>query len=147
MKETAAIYEMVKDGASNYEILEEFQNALNKLEKIDRARQPVLEDRLKDDFRILDVWYICGETGVGKTRSVMEQYGYSNVFRVTNYAHPFDGYKGQDVILFDEFRSSLPIGDMLIYLDGYPVALPCRYADKQACFTKVYVISNIPLEQ
>ena len=25
--------------------------------------------------------------------------------------------------------------------------LPCRYEDKVACFTEVYIISNIPLEQ
>ena len=78
---------------------------------------------------------------------VMEKYGYSAVYRVTDYSHPFDGYKGQDVIIFEEFRSSLSIGDMLNYLDGYPLELPCRYANKVACYTKVYMISNIPLEQ
>lgn len=76
----------------------------------------------------------------------MERYGYENVYRVTNYQHPFDSYAGQDVILFDEFRSSLPISDMLKYLDGYPVMLPCRYADKAACFREVYLVSNIPME-
>ena len=75
----------------------------------------------------------------------MEGHGYSNVFRVTDYSHPFDAYSGQDVILFDEFRSSLLLADMLKYLDGYPLELPCRYLNKYACFTKVYIISNIPL--
>ena len=56
-----------------------------------------------------------------------------------------DGYHGQDVIIFEEFRSSLKIGDMLNYLDGYPLSLPCRFSNKQACYTKVYIISNIPL--
>ncbi len=32
--------------------------------------------------------------------------------------------KGQDVIVFEEFRSSLKIQDMLNYLDGYPCELP-----------------------
>lgn len=77
----------------------------------------------------------------------MEKYGYENVFRVTNYDHPFDGYSGQDVMLFDEFRSSLPLSNMLCYLDGYPLMLPCRYANRVACYTKVYIISNIPLEK
>ena len=35
---------------------------------------------------------------------------------------------------------------MLNYLDGYPLMLPCRYANRQACYTKVYLISNVPLE-
>lgn len=77
----------------------------------------------------------------------MEQFGYSNVYRVTDYLHPFDGYKGQDVIIFEEFRTSFPISDMLNYLDGYPLELPCRYNNKYACFTKVYMITNIPLSQ
>ena len=88
-----------------------------------------------------------GKTGAGKTRSIMEQHGYSKVYRVTDYAHPFDNYKGQDVILFEEFRSSLPLAAMLNYLDGYPVELPCRYANKVACYTKVYLVSNIPLHE
>ena len=77
----------------------------------------------------------------------MELYGYANVYRVMDYAHPFDNYKGQDVILFDEFRSQLPLSAILGYLDGYPVELPCRYTNKIACFTKVFIVTNIPLEQ
>ena len=77
----------------------------------------------------------------------MEKYGYDKVFRVTDYEHPFDGYKGQEVIVFEEFRSSIRIGEMLNYVDGYPVELRCRYANKVACFTKVYIISNIALTE
>jgi hypothetical protein len=76
----------------------------------------------------------------------MEMHGYTNVFRVTDYQHPFDNYKGQENIIFEEFRSSLRIQDMLNYLDGYPLELPCRYANKIACYTHVYLITNIPLE-
>ena len=146
-KETAEIYELVKDGASNYEIMEQYPNAMNRLDRVEQARQTILAERYKNEYRTLEVTYIYGDTGVGKTRGVMEEYGYSNVYRVTNYAHPFDGYKGQDVIMFEEFRSSLPISDMLNYLDGYPCILPCRYADKQACYTKIFIVTNTPLEK
>lgn len=146
-KDSEVILGMICEGASNADILEEFPTALSKLHHIDAARQVMLEKKYREQFRKLNVSYIWGETGVGKTRGVMEKYGYTQVYRVTNYTHPFDGYKGEPVILFDEFRSSLPISDMLKYLDGYPVMLPCRYADKVACFDTVYVISNIPLEE
>lgn len=139
------IMRMVRDGKSNAEILEELPTAYNRLNYIEQARQTLLEARFRDEWRNLSVTYIWGDTAAGKTRSVMEQYGYSKVYRVTDYAHPFDSYKGQDVILFDEFRSSLPLSSMLTYLDGYPVELPCRYANKVACYTKVFIISNIPL--
>lgn len=30
----------------------------------------------------------------------MEKYGYDNVFRITDYTHPFDNYKNQEVVIF-----------------------------------------------
>ena len=36
---------------------------------------------------------------------------------------------------------------MLNYLDGYPIELPCRYFNRQACYTKVFIIGNLPLEK
>lgn len=146
-KQSEAILAMVEDGANDAEILRAFPSAMNHLPRIQQARQTLLEEKYKNDYRELHVVYIWGGAGVGKTRSIMERYGYENVFRVTNYSHPFDGYKGQKVILFDEFRSSLPLADMLNYLDGYPIMLPCRYADRAAYYDTVYIVSNIPLEK
>ena len=94
------LYGMIKDGMSNYEIMEQNPAFMLNLDKIERARQVVNEERYKHEFRQLDVTYIYGTTGAGKTRSVMERYGYESVFRVTDYLHPFDNYKGQDVIIF-----------------------------------------------
>lgn len=141
------IMEMVKAGKSNAEILDELPTAYNRLNYIEQARQTLLEARYRNEWRSLSITYIWGDTGAGKTRSVMDLYGYANVYRVMDYAHPFDNYKGQDVILFDEFRSQLSLSSMLGYLDGYPTELPCRYSNKVACFTKVFLVSNIPLEQ
>lgn len=139
--------ELVASGARNAEILHEFPGTYTKLPHIDAARQTLLEEKFRTQFRMLRVEYLWGKTGVGKTRGIMERHGYDAVYRVTNYAHPFDGYAGEDVILFDEFRSSLPVTDMLKYLDGYPVMLPARFHDKVACYTKVYLASNIPLDR
>lgn len=139
------LYDMVKSGMSNAEIIAENQQYLMCLDKIDRVRITIQEDMYKSTWRDLHVEYIWGKTGAGKTRSIMEKHGYENVYRVTDYIHPFDSYKGQSVIVFEEFRSSLRIEDMLKYLDGYPCELPARYMNKVACFTEVYIISNIDL--
>lgn len=139
------LYDMIKSGMNDHDIVNEDPTYMTLLDTIQKTRQLVVQEKFRETFRDLDVTYIWGDTGTGKTRSVMEGHGYSNVFRVTDYSHPFDAYSGQDVILFDEFRSSLLLADMLKYLDGYPLELPCRYLNKYACFTKVYIISNIPL--
>lgn len=140
------LYAMIKDGLSNYEIIEAAPSFLFRLDEIERVRQMLRDEFYKKEFRTLNVSYFFGPTGSGKTRFVMDEYGYDNVFRVTDYKHPFDGYKGQDVVIFEEFRSSLPVQDMLNYLDGYPLQLPCRYNNKVACFTKVFIVTNIQLE-
>lgn len=141
------LYEQITKDVSTSEIIEENPKYMLRMTEIDKVRQLLLFNRYKSVFRNLDVTYIWGDSGTGKTRGVMEKYGYENVYRITNYdAHPFDNYQGQDVIVLEEFRSSFRIQDMLNYLDGYPLQLPCRYSDKCACYTKVYIITNIPLK-
>ncbi len=142
--QSEAVVAMVKNGSSNLEIVDAFPSQINHLKNLNVYREELIKKEFENIYRELEVFYFWGKTGVGKTRSVLETYGYENVYRVTNYAHPFDSYNSEPVILFDEFRSDLPIKDMLKYLDGYPLKLPCRYNDKTACFTKVYVVSNIP---
>lgn len=143
----ARLYQYIKDGLSNYEIMEQNPDYMLNLDKIERARQAVREQQYRDTFRLLDVTYIWGKTGTGKTRSVMEKYGYSGVYRVSDYAHPFDSYLGEDVLLLDEYSSNFKIRDLLNYLDGYPLTLPCRYSNRVACYTKVYIISNLCLSK
>lgn len=141
----AEIYRQIDDGMSNAEIMAANPDNAKYIHFMDRIRQDVLEARYREEWRNLDVTYIWGPTATGKTRGVMEKHGYGNVYRVTDYKHPFDRYAQEPVICFDEFRSSLQIGDMLDYLDGYPLALPARYANRQACYEQVYIISNIDL--
>lgn len=139
------LYDMILSGMSTFDIIQDNPSYMLNIDKIEKVRQTVLEEKFKDCFRELDVTYIWGMTGSGKTRGVMDTYGYSNVYRVTDYYHPFDAYKGQDIILFEEFRSCLPIDDMLKYLDGYPVEFPARYMNRQACYSKVFFATNIDL--
>lgn len=139
----ADLYDMIRSGADDADILESSPQYMMNLAAIGQARQVIREKDFRNKFRELTVTYISGPPGVGKTRGVMEHYGFDKCYRVTDYSHPFDGYRGQDVIIFEEFRSSLKVQDMLNYLDGYPLELPARFSNKTACYTKVYIISNL----
>lgn len=139
------IYRQIFDGDSNAQIMARNPEAAQHINKMDKIRQEILEAEYRESWRNLTVTYIFGPTATGKTRGVMEKHGYGSVYRVTDYNHPFDRYAQEPVLCLDEFRSSLLIGDMLDYLDGYPLALPARYANRQACFDTVYIISNINL--
>lgn len=143
------IYDMIMSGLSVVDILKTFPEAMRYLDKIERAKEMIIEDRYQNTWRDLTVTYIYGETEMGKTRSVMDTYGYGNVCRVTDYVHPFDSYDStrHSVLLFEEFDSSLKIQDMLNYLDGYPCELRARYHNKVATYENVFITTNTPLEE
>lgn len=143
----ADLYEMIKLGYSNAEIIADNPDLIPQLNNIDRVRTTILIEKYKNQRRMdLKVTYISGATGSGKTRSVLDKHGDANVFKVNHYQHPFDNYNAQPVLLFDEFRNGLPLSDMLGYCDIYPIELPARYANRYACYEHVYIVSNWDLE-
>lgn len=142
------LYQMVSDGLTNAEILAINQDYILQIDKLDRIRNTLLSEKYKNTVRLsLKSEYIFGASGTGKTRGIIEKHGFNNVYRVTDYNHPFDSYNNQNIIVFEEFRSSLRISDMLNYLDIYPLELPCRYVNRVACYEQVYIVSNWELEK
>lgn len=140
------IYDMLVDENTLKDIRTVFPSQYMRYKNhIKSIQQELLSEKIQDKWIEREVIYIYGDTGLGKTRYVMEKYGYTNCYRVTNYKHPFDTYNNEPVIIFEEFRSSLKIEEMFIYLDGYPTILPARYNDKVALFEKVYIVTNVPL--
>lgn len=143
------LMDLIKSGHTDAELLDlKPELAFRNLDKIGKARTIYLTDLYKKTRRFdLKVNFVTGKTGMGKTRDILDRYGDENVFRVTDYSHPFDLYQLEPVIVFEEFRSSLRLQDMLNYLDIYPVTLPARYNPKVACYQEVYIVSNWTFEQ
>lgn len=139
----------VVKGASVNEILNDPELSLKAarfmpwLEKMVGAQQAA---RFSQEDREVTVHYLWGKPGLGKTRSVLDG-DRSQIFRVTNYEHPFDDYSGQSTLVLDEFAGQLPFQLLLNVLDRYPCKLPCRFHDTWAGWTTVWIISNKPLER
>ena len=132
------------EGYSDMELLNEFPSQSQRfLHNIDRIRQMALAEYYQKNLRYnLKVIFISGDAGVGKTRYVYERHNIADIYRVCNYENPFDNYKGQKILVLDEYNNQLPIQLLLNILDIYPLLLPARYTDKWACYEQVYVISN-----
>ena len=143
------IIDCVKDGWTDAQIMETYPIAyFHHHKKIDHIREITRYGLFSEIERFITVNYITGETGVGKTRFITEKHGYKNVHIIDNYKNPFDRYKGQDVIVFEEFHGqNILVTELLRWLDIYPVGLPCRYMDKQACYSTVYITSNESLDK
>ena len=84
------LYKLIASGEDNAQILGEHPEYLRDISHIDRTRQTILEEKYRNVFRRMNVTYISGPTGVGKTRSVREGCGYANCYSVSDYKHPFD---------------------------------------------------------
>ena len=142
------ILDMIYEGRSINDIINTYPSQyLRYRNNIEHLYERHKSELTLKTFRQLQVTYVYGKTGVGKTSTVMKHYGFDKVYRITDYKHPFDTYQGQDIIIFDEFHSQIKIELMLNLLDGYPLKLPARYNDKTAQYKQVYIISNEPLDK
>lgn len=139
--------QMVIDGATNAEIRNEYPSQyLRFRQHINVLREEITYETFKRIQRDIKVTYLYGRTGTGKTYMIYEMYDPDDIYVVDNYGSgAFDNYRGEMVLVLDEFRGNFQAGFMLKLLDKYPLKLPARYNDKVACFTRVYIVSNIPL--
>ena len=153
-EEAPEMFKLIQDlraGKSVMEIIEDNPKLAFRIREIETLRQAILEEKYSAENRALEVTYLYGASGTGKTRGIFEKNDRKSICRITDYGGRngvrFDAYHCQDVLVLEEFHSQIPISAMLNYLDIYPLTLPARYTDRIACYTKVYITSNIPLEE
>lgn len=117
---------------------------------IDRAfeyRKGVL--KLNSDRKI-DVIYICGEPGAGKTtlaKRLCEKRGYSYCLSGSS-RDPLQEYHGQDVLILDDLRPDVfPLADLLKLLDNHSASsASARYRDRWLEVKLILVTTIRPLE-
>ena len=153
-EEAPEMFKLIQDlraGKSVMEIIEDNPKLAFRIREIETLRQAILEEKYSAENRALEVTYLYGASGTGKTWGIFEKHDRKSICRITDYGGKnsvrFDAYHCQDVLVLEEFHSQIPISAMLNYLDIYPLTLPARYTDRIACYTKVYITSNIPLEE
>lgn len=67
-----------------------------------------------------EVWYVYGDTGIGKTRWVYQRE--PEVYEIpeaNSNAQWYDGYAGREAVLFDEFVGQVPVRVLNKLLDPY----------------------------
>jgi len=137
----------IERGMNEYDFNKQFRGQTTRYPNFYAKNKSLfIQNKYRKEKRKIEVTYIYGSTGKGKTTAVTNKHGYENVYMIDDYKFPFDLYEYQDTILFDEFRSQIELYKLLRWTDIHPVILPCRYNNKQACYTKVYFTSNVPLD-
>ena len=87
-----------------------------------------------------------GKAGSGKTRKVFDEVG--EVYYIkTPTTKWFDGYRGEETIIIDEFRGVIDVSHILKWLDRYPCAVEVKGSQVHLKSRKWYITSNLRPEE
>jgi len=91
--------------------------------------------------RQMTVTVLWGGTAVGKTHRVLTKY--PGGYMIKDGRDPFGSYENEDIVIFDEYDyNKWTIQSMNTYCDKWKCSLDCRYQNKFAWWTKVFIMSN-----
>lgn len=150
--EYAEIIENIESGMTIAEIIRDKPKFALRVKGLEELSETIKAEEYLNKLRQVKVIYIFSSVAeIDKTSYIYSKHNYSDICRITNYDKNgnvrFDSYNGQDIVAFENFVSQINIESMLNYLDIYPLNLPARYRDRVACYTTVYITSNLPLNR
>lgn len=134
---------LVQSGASKKDLAKLSGHLyLKERTKIEQIYADTFED-YATQCRDVDVTYIYGDSGVGKSTYIRRKIGLKNTFFVHKYDNSmFTNYKYQDNIVLDEFKGQIPIQDLNQMLDVMPIEMRGLNCLKYGAYHHVYIISN-----
>lgn len=137
-------FDLLDSGATDMEIRELYpQLYLKEFKKMNELRLIRKKEIYSKQCRDVEVTYIYGSSGVGKSTYVNELVANDSVFRVDSFDKAaFTDYAGEDTLVIDEFKGQINLQFMNRLLDCFPLKVRGLCSLLPACFTKVYIISN-----
>lgn len=93
-----------------------------------------------------EVYWFVGDTGTGKSRTVWDLEGL-DIFNIEPHMEWFDGYWGQDVALFDDFRGNIQFATFLKLIDRYPMNVKVKGGFTTWTPKRIYITSSRTPEQ
>lgn len=142
------MYDMIRDGFTDYEIIEDNPDYIKHLSKIRDTRQVYISEQCKKMHkREMHCEFWQAPPGVDLSGMIYDKFGFRNVYTISDYSYIWDGYEGQDVVLFDDIdMDRIRHKDLKRWLNIYPIDLHCRFQNKPARFTKVFMTSHESFE-
>lgn len=95
-------------------------------------------------LRDVKVYVLVGEPGTGKTRFVWEREGAGALWiNSCPSLKWFDGYGGEEAVLFDDYRGGADDSTLLRLLDRYPLKVAIKGGFVPWVPQRIYITSNI----
>lgn len=139
--------QQIKEGkVTSEEILEEAPAMYHQYGRTLEKLEDIVNRRKQRNWLTEGFWFY-GPTESGKSRRVWEQY--PDLYRVpTTDKGWWDGYRGQETVLIDDFRGSIAYGDLLNIVDRYPYEVSRRGREPYPFLAKrVFITSSLRPEE
>lgn len=129
------IYELAKQG---------------RLEEIDKqvlvchynSLKRIMIDNMQAEECLREVRVYWGDTGLGKSRKAWEEATFDAYPKDPNTKF-WDGYRGQENVVIDEFRGLISISHLLRWLDRYPVCVETKGSGCVLRARRIWITSNL----
>lgn len=112
----------------------------------DRAEAIALRKKWRN-WMTEGIWY-TGPTGCGKSHTVFKDYNPETHYIKNLNEDWWDGYKGQEIVIFNEFRGSVKFSELLDLVDKWPKTVKWRNKESVPFLAKKVIITSIkhPME-
>lgn len=139
------IKKQIDKGVTDYVIAQDhFGDYIRYFQGFKEYRKLVNKEQSKE-FRKVEVEYIWGGTGTGKTKRATKD---KEHYMITGANLKwFDGYENEKTLVIDEYNNNVEITRMLNLLDGYMLRLEIKGSFTYARWTKVIITSNLSPEE
>lgn len=142
-KDIKSFVEDVKSGMSNRELFDAHPECMVKYRKAKEDIINAYNAELKRERPIVKV--IIGPPGCGKTRSVFDSE--PNLWSAQCGYEWYDGYVGQEAVLFDDYEGEIDFRTFLKILDRYPMQLKTKGGFTWWVPKRIYITSNLELNR
>lgn len=120
-------------------IFHQYGRTLMQLETI------ILRQKFRTEMTTCD--WLWGPTGVGKSHSAFTGYNPKTHY-VWAHEKWWDGYKGQEVVIINEFRGTIEYDRLLDMIDKWPMTVPVRNREPVPFLAKhIIITSSLPPEK
>ena len=107
-----------------------------------RTIRTIKSDFATPEAMVRECYVYCGKTGTGKSRRAWDEAGLS-AYPKDPRTKFWDGYRGQEHVVIDEFRGDIAISHILRWLDRYPCLVEIKGSSTSLVAKKIWITSNL----
>lgn len=107
-----------------------------------RTLQRISSDYCKPVAMVRTGIVFWGKTGTGKSRRAWDEAGL-DAYPKDPRSKWWDGYRGEEHVVIDEFRGTIDVSHLLRWLDRYPFRMEIKCSHVVPKFKKIWITSNL----